>query len=324
MDSASKAPLVTIAIPTYNRAEGYLRSALESALAQTYRPLEVIVADNCSTDGTTALVQGYCDPRIRYFRHETPLAPNDNFNFCVAAARGRYMLLLHDDDLVDPDFAAACMAAASEAPEVGIVRTGTRIIDSKGTVVREAPNPAQGLTTAELFDAWFKDRIGLYLCSTLYNTEKLRAIGGFHSRHNLFQDDVATVTLAARHGHADIPGVKASFRVHGGELTNAARLRSWCEDSLDLLEQMCGLVPDERREETRRRGMRFFAAANYARAARVAGVRARLSAFLTVYRCFGHRYPPSARMLVQGTRLHAGLRRMKRRALRQPEWVAGP
>jgi len=58
-------PLVTIAIPTYNRADGYLREALASALNQTYQNIEIIVSDNCSTDNSEAFIRGISDQRIR-------------------------------------------------------------------------------------------------------------------------------------------------------------------------------------------------------------------------------------------------------------------
>lgn len=50
-------PLVTIAIPTYNRADGFLKQALQSAINQTYYYLEIIVSDNCSTDTTETIVK---------------------------------------------------------------------------------------------------------------------------------------------------------------------------------------------------------------------------------------------------------------------------
>ncbi|NIV34817.1 MAG: glycosyltransferase, partial [Anaerolineae bacterium] len=62
-------PLVTVAIPTYNRADSYLRYALESAVNQTYGNVEVIVSDNCSTDGTEQVVRDFSAPCLRYFRH---------------------------------------------------------------------------------------------------------------------------------------------------------------------------------------------------------------------------------------------------------------
>jgi glycosyltransferase involved in cell wall biosynthesis len=315
-------PAVTIAIPTYNRADSYFPLALESALTQTYADLEVLVADNCSTDHTADVVARHSDPRLRYFRHATPLKPNDNFNFCVNEARGRFLLLLHDDDLIDADFVEICIDAASERPQIGIIRTGARVIDSKGVVIREAENRAMGLDTADFFLAWFCDRVELYMCNTMYDVAALRRIGGFRSRHNLFQDGIATVTLAAREGRVDVPDVKASFRVHRAELTGAARVRNWCEDSSELLERMCALVPSARVREIRDRGKRFFARINYTRAARTAGLRDRIAAFALVYRFFGYRYLPSIRLMVSGTRLHSRLRRLKRRALGQPEWVA--
>ena len=63
-------PLVTIGIPTYNRADGYLKEALESALRQTYENVEIIVSDNCSTDHTDVLVANYKDPRLKYVKHQ--------------------------------------------------------------------------------------------------------------------------------------------------------------------------------------------------------------------------------------------------------------
>ena len=105
----NKHPLVTIGIPTYNRAEGFLKKALQSAVEQTYKNLEIIVSDNCSTDHTKSLVNGFSDTRIRYVKHPRNIGANNNFNFCVDNAKGEYFLLLHDDDLIDPDLIETCM-----------------------------------------------------------------------------------------------------------------------------------------------------------------------------------------------------------------------
>ena len=96
-------PLITIAIPTYNRANGYFKEALKSALSQTYSNYEIIVSDNCSTDNTEELVKSYSDGRIIYYKHEKNIPANENFNFCLRKARGKYFLLLHDDDLIDKE-----------------------------------------------------------------------------------------------------------------------------------------------------------------------------------------------------------------------------
>jgi len=316
----SSGPLVSIGIPTYNRADGYLQETLGSALAQTYPNVEIVVADNCSPDATRAVVASYGDPRVRYFRHEPGIKPNDNFNFCLQQANGAFFLLLHDDDKIDPDFIDTCMRAAGYDKRVGIIRTGTRIINAAGTVIKEGRNRVAGLSLADFILGWFAGKTPLYVCSTLYNTEGLRAKGGFHSRHNLFQDVAATARLAAAMGRVDIEKTMASARQHGGKWTRVARVREWCEDSLELLDILCELVLDKR-DEVRDRGLRFFASVNFNRASDVRALNKRLKAYWIVYRMFGGRYLPRVGMIFRSTSLYRGLRHLKRRLLGLPRWL---
>jgi len=317
---SSSGPLVTIGIPTYNRADGYLQETLESALAQTYLNVEIVVADNSSPDATRAVVASYADPRVRYYRHEPGLTPNDNFNFCLQQANGAYFLLLHDDDKIDPGFVDSCMCAAGYDTRTGIIRTGTRMINAKGTVIGEGRNRVAGLSTADFILGWFAGMTPLYLCSTLYNTEGLRLAGGFHSRHNLFQDVAATVRVAAAMGRVDIEQPMASARQHGGKWTHVARVQEWCEDSFELLDLLCELAM-EKQSEVHRQGMRFFANVNYNRASDVRAPGKRFKAYLIVYRLFGRRYYPSVRMIFRSTAIYRGLRQIKRRILGLPAWV---
>ena len=129
--------LVTIGIPTYNRADGFLRHALESVIAQTYRNLEIIVSDNCSRDNTEAVVKKYGDPRVKYIRHNVNIGPLGNSNFCLDQAQGEYFLQLHDDDAIDSDFIETCMKAERRSPNVGVIRTGVRVIDANGDVLHK-------------------------------------------------------------------------------------------------------------------------------------------------------------------------------------------
>lgn len=312
-------PLVTIAIPTFNRADRYLCEALESALAQKYPHVEIVVADNCSTDNTEAVVNGYRDPRIRYYRHDRPLVPNDNFNFCLATAQGEYFLLLHDDDRIDPDFVDACMDAVKHT-DAGVVRTGRRIINPHGVVLHEKRNAVAGLSVADLILAWFDRKTSLYLCCTMFNTAALREVGGFHSRHNLYQDVAATLRVAAHYGRADVEAVKASARQHMAKSTHAANVKAWCEDALELLELFCQLAP-EKREEIERKGMRYFADIGFSRANSIRLPLDRLNAYLIVYRLFGYRHLPAMGTVLRSTALYRGLRAAKRKALGLPAWV---
>lgn len=158
-------PLVTIAIPTHNRADTYLPEALRCALDQTYPHLEIIVSDNASTDGTADVVARYRDPRVRYVRHGVAMRPNDNFNYCIQQARGRYIALLLDDERIDADFIETCLDALEEAPSAALVRTGLRTIDAHGATVTESLNRANGLPLADFFSPG-STGARRYICAT--------------------------------------------------------------------------------------------------------------------------------------------------------------
>ena len=104
-EALNGAVLVTIAIPTFNRLD-YLKEAVASALAQTYERIEVLIGD----DGTTEAIREWCqslasrEARVRYQRNEKNLGLAGNWNALVDAARGRFLVIIGDDDRLLPDF----------------------------------------------------------------------------------------------------------------------------------------------------------------------------------------------------------------------------
>lgn len=96
---------VTIMIPTFNQAN-FIREAIDSALAQTYKNLEVIVGDDASTDATPEIVAKINDPRLRYVRNTCNLGRAANYrNLLYKHAAGDYVVNLDGDDYyTDPDF----------------------------------------------------------------------------------------------------------------------------------------------------------------------------------------------------------------------------
>jgi glycosyltransferase involved in cell wall biosynthesis len=284
LDSTS--PLVSIGIPTYNRAGSYLKHALRSAVRQTYEGIEIIVSDNCSPDNTESVVKQFGDPRIRYYRQKENIGPVNNRNFCLEQARGKYFALLLDDDLIDDDFVTTCMDAVKHN-EPGVILTGARVIDSEGNVLSASHNTVGGCSTVDFILGWFDRKLPLYLCSTVFNTKGLKQLGGIRSKANKYDDVVAYVQLAAKYGRVDVFDIKASFRRHGSNIGGDAHYSEWCEDSLYLLDIMCNAVP-EHAAVIRDRGMSYFCKRNYNR---VAGIRypiKRLHAYLSVYRTFNY------------------------------------
>ena len=103
-------PLVSIGIPTYNRSL-CLVHAVESALAQDYKNLEIVISDNASTDETSNVCVELCkkDTRIRYIRQPKNLGMTENFRCALAASHGEFFMWLSDDDWVDSSYISQCM-----------------------------------------------------------------------------------------------------------------------------------------------------------------------------------------------------------------------
>jgi glycosyltransferase involved in cell wall biosynthesis len=219
-------PLVTIAIPTFNRADQFLKDALESALSQTYKNIEIVVSDNCSSDNTEELIRGYKDKRIRYYRQDENIGPFKNMNFCLEKAQGVYFLMLHDDDLIDEDCIERCLEAANYRDDIGIIVAGSREIDLQGNVVIEKPNSASGISPLEFLIFFYEKKVHLYFCSILFNTAKLRELGGFKEYYRYFVDLAAEFEMIGKTERVDVTEVLGSFRAHVGSFGNNRRSRS--------------------------------------------------------------------------------------------------
>lgn len=125
---------VSICIPTYNAAK-YLSFAVESALSQSFKDIEVIVCDNASTDNTQTLLANYKDERLKVFRNDTNVGMIRNFNRCLELASGEYIKFLEADDILETDCVDKMVNFAEQYPNVGIVSCGRTLIDSAGNII---------------------------------------------------------------------------------------------------------------------------------------------------------------------------------------------
>lgn len=108
-------PLVSILIPVYNR-EHIVGETIESAINQTYINTEIIIVDNCSTDGTWGVLQNYAakDSRIKIFQNAANVGPVLNWKRCIDKARGEYAKILFSDDLISENFIEETLAVFDE------------------------------------------------------------------------------------------------------------------------------------------------------------------------------------------------------------------
>ncbi|BAN49745.1 hypothetical protein PCA10_40130 [Metapseudomonas resinovorans NBRC 106553] len=126
-------PLVSIVMPAYKAM--YLEEALDSIQRQTYRPLELVVCDDCRSDEVQAVVEAFgaqADFPVIYRRNETRLWETRSAARGIALASGDYVKFLHDDDRLHPDCIEALVAVMEGDSEIALASSRRRRIDEEG------------------------------------------------------------------------------------------------------------------------------------------------------------------------------------------------
>ncbi len=129
-------PLVTMAFPCYQQQQ-YVEQALQSVLNQTYSPLQIVVSDDGSSDGTYEIVRDLCDNyrgphSIEVNRNDAP-SGIENYNKFMELAKGEFIVVAHSDDISSPDRVEQIVAAWQEH-EVSLVSSNAIKIDEEGNV----------------------------------------------------------------------------------------------------------------------------------------------------------------------------------------------
>ena len=136
-DRVTGRPLVSIVIPVYNGMP-YLPDAVGSALAQDYEPIEVVVVENGSTDGSAEWLRTVEDPRLRVVYREVTQPAGANWTQAVDESRGDYVKLMCADDLITPGAVSAQVASLEASPRAVLAASRRRVIDGTGRVLRSS------------------------------------------------------------------------------------------------------------------------------------------------------------------------------------------
>lgn len=221
----------------YN-GEKYLEAALESLLTQTFDDLEVVIADNASTDGTEEICRAAAarDSRVRYVRHPENLGAAANHNVLLDLAAGRYFAWAAHDDLHEPKFTELCAEVLDDDPSVVGAYPRTRLIDERSSDLGEytdARPPDAGTPSARLAQILLVPRFNSVLryCLPVYGlfrADDIRRgplIGPFNS------SDKAFILDAALRGRVvEVDEVLFANRKHGESSLagrNTAEVAAW-------------------------------------------------------------------------------------------------
>lgn len=163
-------PKVSVIVPNYNHAP-YLRQRIDSILAQTYQDFELILLDDCSTDNSREVLDGYRDnPHVSHivFNEENGGTPFKQWNKGIDLAKGEWIWIAESDDWAEPKFLETLMSAVDQHPECGLAYTWTNWVDSEGRLLWKSPSS----DAVNVYDSERYIKEKLLVCNSISNVSE--------------------------------------------------------------------------------------------------------------------------------------------------------
>jgi len=205
---AAAEPLVSVVIPTYNRA-GVLYYALHSVMNQTLQNFEVFVVDDASDDATPELIEYFDDPRIHYIRFATNRKAAAARNAGMSEARGKYIAFLDSDDEWLPEKLekqVACLESLSD--EWGCCYTGAFVNKVGGLTRHRIYRPRR---SGALVRDLLKGNFVIWTPTFMFRRSCLEDIGLMDERLVRSQDVDFYIRLLSRYKLAAVPDPLANI-----------------------------------------------------------------------------------------------------------------
>ena len=219
-------PLVTVGIPTYNRAKG-LERTLECITHQTYKNLRILISDNHSTDEHVLEVINKfaaADERIQYFIQPSNISIVPNFQFLLDKAEGKYFMWAADDDQWDTNFIEVCVNGMEADDGIALSMTDLKIVNAEGEKTTTKLN--RGFMQKNLFSRCFHfvrstDENKYFFCG-LYRTSMVKIIP---FENNWGGDHMFLFEAITKGKFLYLPGTSNFYYYRGGSSTNMDRVR---------------------------------------------------------------------------------------------------
>lgn len=228
-------PMVSVVIPAFNGAE-FIGETIESILAQTYRPLEVLVVDDGSTDRTAAVVQRFGEP-VRYIRQENAGTAAAR-NHAVAHSRGVFIALLDQDDLWVAHKLERQIVRFSEDPRIGLVFAGIEFFETHSGRITSTYFPAPELTLRDLLG-----HVVLPVQTIVFRKSALEKIGPFDTTLGGTDDWDIGIRMAAEFRMVGVDEILGRVRLHSTQQgRNTDRM---FHNAMRVLDKHAGIRPGD-------------------------------------------------------------------------------
>ena len=267
-------PLVSIVICCFNRAR-LLPQTLESAFAQSYRPVEIIVLDDGSEDETAELMASYGD-KIRYHRQKNQGIAAARTNAC-RLAKGEYIAFLDDDDLMPPERITRLLEELQKHPQAVFAVGDLSVIDEQGepTGKRWLPENSLGTKESVLFEwgdeAVLWPHVPAVPHTTLFRKSDGEKTGWFDQQYRFAAEDKDFFARLGRLGSVIyVPEVVSLYRRGHSSLTKNSQRTFFSQ--LMLFENHLESIDPQRSEFRKRIQWRILNTLKQMLRGRVAGI----------------------------------------------------
>ena len=216
-----KEPLVSIGIPVYKST--YLSRAIDSAINQTYRNLEIIIVNDCSPYDIDGVVSGYDDRRIKYYVNEKNLGASDpgyNWNECLKKSTGEFFCLLCDDDVYEPEFVEELLRLSAEYPECNVFHSSVKVVNTEEEIIQRFPKSPKWESCSDYIINCSRRLRKQTVSEWMFRTNHVRSLGGYDNLPLAWGSDYLSVMrFSLKGGIASSDKELAVFRRSGENIT---------------------------------------------------------------------------------------------------------
>jgi glycosyltransferase involved in cell wall biosynthesis len=208
-------PLVSVVMPVYN-CEKYLKDAIDSVLAQTYKNIELLIVNDGSTDSSKKIILSYKDPRIRFFENESNSGIVYTRNKGLDYASGEYVATLDSDDIALPERIEKQVDFLEKNRDYAMCGTFYDTIDSNGKFLKKIkfPTSNKDITTFLVLGNCFCN-------STIMARTQLAKDLKYTPGYDIVEDYELWYRMSRRAKIANLPFCGTLYRVHANSISVA-------------------------------------------------------------------------------------------------------
>jgi glycosyltransferase involved in cell wall biosynthesis len=198
--------LVSVIIPCYN-GEAYLKEAIESALAQSYPRVEIIVVDDGSTDNSSEIAQKL---PVRYVRQQNR-GLTASRNLGIRESKGSYVVFLDADDRLKPDAIETGLRVLAGRPDCAMAVGDHTFVSENGSHLSDS---RKDCLVAAHYEALLKSNFIEMISSVLFRRNVLEDMGGFDTGLRVAEDYELYLRIARKYPICCHAAVVAEYRMH--------------------------------------------------------------------------------------------------------------